>query len=193
MTIRPRVALAAASLLLVAAGSARADTSYLLGIQGTDQRYYPVCRLPGQAPPCDTTVLLPWTGTLDIVIDSSADGVYTGTDVLAFDFRTSAGSLSLQPLDDFGSVTIVGGQVSAVSFSWPPFDPNGDFAVDGLHVTFDREFDSPHEGSDVASGVLAPVPEPAGASLMALALAGTWLAMRSKRSSSGSAQPTVAA
>ena len=189
MTKPPRVALAAMTLLFAAAGSARADASFLLGIQGTDERYYPVCRVPDQLPPCNTTVYLPWNGTLHILLDSSADGVYTGTDVLAFDFSTSTGNLSLQSLDEFDSVTIAGGQVSAISFGSVPED-SGTFSVVGLQAGFERDYDILHEGSDVAWGVLSPVPEPGGASLIAWALAGVWLAIRKRR---GADRPTLAA
>jgi hypothetical protein len=167
--IKPiRIALAALSLTVVAAGSARADTTYLMTLQGTDQRYYPPCRLIGQPPPCDTIVDLAWTGTLGVVIDSSADGVYSDTDVRSFDFRTNIGSLTL-PYSP-GSITIADGRITSVDFGpFPGGDGDYDFA--GLHATYSRNFDAPHTGSDFATGLLTAVPEPGAASLMILALA----------------------
>ena len=192
MTQPLRAALAAMSLLFAAVGGARADTSYLLGIQGgVDERYYPVCRTIDQTPPCNTTVELPWNGTLSIVLDSGADGVYTGNDVLAFDFLTSAGNLRLQSLD-FGSVTILDGQVSELSLGTPPDDPAGVFDSVGLHVSFYRAYDAEHQGSDLAFGDLAPVPEPAGAPMIATALACAcaWMATRRRGAARRSGRTT---
>ena len=187
--IKPiRIALAALSLTLAAAGGARADTTYLMTLQGTDQRYYPPCRVPGEPTSlCNVTVELPWTGTLDIVIDSSADGVYSDGDVLAFDFLTNVGSLTLPYLPG-GSVTVAGGRITSVDFpSFPGGD--GDYWFNGLHAAYSRNFDAPHTGSDFALGLLTAVPEPAPMTLMALALACAWAAGRSRRTRSGSARP----
>jgi len=165
-----RIALAALFLTFAAAGSARADATYQLTLQGTDQRYYPPCRVPGDpTPPCNETVDLPWTGTLDIVIDTSADGVYSGTDVLSFDFRTSAGSLVL-PYFPGNGVTVASGRVTSVDL---PFFPggDGDYWFGGLNATYSRNVDAPHTGADFATGQLTAVPEPGAASLMILALA----------------------
>jgi len=169
--IKPiRIALAALSLTVVAAGGARADTTYLMTLQGTDQRYYPPCRLPGDpTTPCNETVDLPWTGTLDIVIDSSADGVYSDGDVLAFDFLTNVGSLALPSLPG-GSVTVAGGRITSVDFPLFP-GGDGDYSFGGLHAAYSRNFDAPHTGSDFALGLLTAVPEPGATSLMILALA----------------------
>ena len=180
-----RIALAVLSLSFAAAGSARADTTYLLTLQGTDQRYYPPCRVPGQLPPCDTTVELPWTGTLDIVIDSGADGVYSGDDVLSFDFHTSAGSLTLPYWP--GSLTVAGGRVTSVDLTAFPGD-DGDYDFRGLHATYSRNFDAPHTGADFATGLLTAVPEPGSATLIACALAfGCAAAARSRRAAPRSA------
>jgi hypothetical protein len=174
-----RVALAATSFMLAAASSARADASYLLGLQGVDQRHYPVCRLPDQAPPCDTTVDLPWSGKLEITVDSGADGVYSDSDVLAFDFRTSAGSLVLPFMP--GSVTVDGGHVTSVDmFTFPADD--GFYTFSGLRASYSRDFDAGHLVTDSASGVLASIPEPGAATLIIFALACAWAgSARSRR------------
>jgi len=166
-----RLALAALSLTFAAAGSARADTTYLLTLQGIDQRYYPPCRLVDQPPPCDETVDLDWRGTLDVVIDSSADGVFSDADVLSFDFHTSAGSLVLPFMP--GSVTVDGGRITSVDMVTFPGD-DGDYTFQGLRAYYGRDFDAPHQGSDFAVGLLTAVPEPAPDALLALALACAW-------------------
>lgn len=191
MTTPLRAALAAMSLLFAATGSAHAKASYLLGIQGgVDERYYPPCRTVTPAPPpCNMTVPLPWNGTLAIVLDSSADGVYSGTDVLSFVFSTSAGSLTLQSFD-YGTISVLDGQVSSLSFETPPVEPDGVFVGEGLNVAFHRDYDTFHLGGDEATGTLAAVPEPASASLMAWALVGAcaWMALRRR----GSGRTTAA-
>lgn len=166
-----RIAFAALFLLVAAAGGARADTTYQLTLQGTDQHYYPPCRLPGEPTrPCNETVDLPWTGRLDIAIDSGADGVYAGSDVLSFDFRTSVGSLVL-PYFPGSSVTVAGGRVTAVDLPFFPEGEGGFWWFGGLDVTYSRDFDAPHIGADFASGRLTAVAEPGAATLMILALA----------------------
>jgi len=172
-----RLALTVLSLTLAAAGSARADTTYLLTLQGTDQRYYPPCRLIGQPPPCDETVDLDWRGTLDVVIDSSADGVFSDADVLSFDFHTNVGSLVLPFVP--GSVTVSGGRITSVDTATFPGD-DGDYTFIGLRAWYDRDFDTAHLGADFASGQLTAVPEPAAWLMMALAGMAA-LAARSRR------------
>lgn len=167
-----RVVLAALFLTVAAAGSARAEATYLLSLQGTDQHYYPPCRLPGEPTrPCDVTVDLSWTGTLDIVIDASADGVYADADVLSFDFRTSAGSLVLPYFPGGGSVTVAGGRVTSVDLLYLPGEEVGYWGFGGLEATYSRYFDSPHVGADFATGRLTAVSEPGTTTLMILALA----------------------
>jgi hypothetical protein len=140
-------------------------------LQGTDQRYYPPCRLPG-APttPCDQTVDLAWTGTVDIVIDSGADGVYSGGDVLSFDVRTNLGNLVL-PYFPGNGVTVSGGRVTSVDFPQFPGDAGDWWFGGGLHASYSRDFDAPHTGADFALGQLTAVPEPGVTTLMILALA----------------------
>lgn len=165
-----RVTLAATLLSLAAVGSARADATYHLDLQGIDQRYYPPCRVPGDpVTPCNETVDLAWTGTVDIVLDSNADGVYSDGDVLSFDVRTNVGNLVLSyfPGD---SVTVAGGRVTSVDFPVFPGD-TGDWWFGGLDASYSRDFDAPHTGSDFALGHLTAVPEPGAATLMILALA----------------------
>lgn len=178
-----RIAFTALSLTMMLAGSAFADTTYQMTLQGSDQRYYPPCRVPGEpTPPCNEIVDLPWTGTLSIVVDSSADGVYSDADVTSFDFRTNIGSLTL-PFAP-GSVTVAGGRITSVNLGSYPGD-DGDYFFGGLQASYSRDFDAPHLGSDFATGVLTAVPEPAPVTLMMLALACAWAA-RSRRARSGS-------
>ena len=181
------IGLATLSLMFAAAGSARADASYLLTLQGTDQRYYPPCRIPGQAPPCDVTVELPWTGTLRIVVDSNADGVFADADVLSFSFQTNLGSLVL-PFMPTGSVTVSDGRVSSVDFNGAYPAGDGDYFFLGLQAHYDRNFDAPHTGADSAVGELTAVPEPGAAAVMlvALALAGAGAARLRRRPASRS-------
>lgn len=180
-----RIALAALLLTVLAAGSARADATYHLALQGIDQRTYPPCRLVDQAPPCNQTVLLPWTGTLDIVTFASADGVYSDDEVLAFDFLTNAGiSLSLTSLPG-GSVTVADGRVSSLEFLSFLDNPGDDVFFRGLVATYSRSFDAPHLGIDFAIGQLTAVPEPGTATLTLLALACIGAAVaRSRRATS---------
>jgi len=165
-----RFALAVLVLSLAAVGGARADATYHLALQGTDQRYYPPCRTPAPVPgPCNETVDLAWTGTVDIVIDSGADGVYSDGDVLSFDVRTNLGNLVL-PYFPGNSVTVAGGRITSVDFPRFPGD-TGDWWFGGLDASYSRDFDAPHTGSDFALGHLTAVPEPGVATLMILALA----------------------
>lgn len=165
-------ALALAGLLtaLAPVGSAHAAATYLLTLQGTDQRDYPPCRIPDQAPPCDVTVDLPWTGLLSIVVDSNGDGVFTDQQVLSFSLQATVGSLSLPFVP--GSVTVVDGRVTSVDFSAPY--PLGDAAWEhyiGLNVFYQDIFDGGHQVTDFATGELTAVPEPASALMMLFALA----------------------
>jgi len=178
MHLTSPLALAALVTALAPVRSAHANATYLLTLQGIDQRNYPPCRIPGQAPPCDVTVDLPWTGLLSIVVDANGDGVFSDQQVLSFSLQASVGSLSLPFMP--GSVTVVDGRVTSVDFSAPY--PLGDSVWEhyiGLNAYFQDDFDAPHEVTDFASGVLTAVPEPASASLMLLAL--SWAAATAAR------------
>jgi len=179
MHLTSPLALAVLVTALAPVGSAQANATYLLTLQGTDQRNYPPCRIPDQAPPCDVTVDLPWTGLLSIVVDSNGDGVFSDQQVLSFSLQASVGSLSLPFVP--GSVTVVDGRVTSVDFNAPY--PMGDYSIwehyIGLNAYFQDDYDAPHEMTDFASGSLTAVPEPASASLMLLALA--WAAATTAR------------
>ena len=164
------LALAGLLTALAPVGSAHADATYLLSLTGTDQRNYPPCRIPGQAPPCDTTVELPWTGSLRIVVDSNGDGVFTDQQVLSFTLQASVGSLSLPFVP--GSVTVVDGRVTSVDFSAPY--PLGDAIWEhyiGLNVFYQDTFDGGHEVTDFATGTLTAVHERASVALMLVGVA----------------------
>lgn len=170
--------------LALAAGSARADTTYVLALHGTDQRNYPICRVPNSPGPCDETVYLPWSGKLEVTIDSSADGFYVDADVLLFDFQSTTGSLVMPGVP--GSVTVAGGQVTSVDIgNFPGADNGGSYDFNGLNVSFTRDFDPGHEVTDFASGMLSTVPEPGEGALLLLALVCGWAAAtRSRRAAS---------
>jgi hypothetical protein len=179
MHLTSPLAIAVLVTALAPVGSAQANATYLLTLQGTDQRNYPPCRIPDQAPPCDVTADLPWTGLLSIVVDSNGDGVFSDQQVLSFSLQASVGSLSLPFMP--GSVTVVDGRVTSVDFIAPY--PLGDYFVwehyIGLNAYFQDAYDGPHEVTDFASGLLTAVPEPASASPMLLALA--WAATTAAR------------
>ena len=171
MSSQTCIVLAAAVIGLLATDIARADATYRFSLQGTDQHYYPPCRLPGQPPPCNTIVDRPWTGSLNIVLGTSADGIFSDTDVLSFDFQTNLGRLT-SPLMPSGSVTVSDGMLTSIDFNERvPAEDGGDYFFIGMHADYYRNIDGPHNGSDFAFGQLTAVPEPAIARMMLLALA----------------------
>jgi len=176
-------ALVAASLMFAAAGSAHADATYLLDLHGTDERDYPICRVPDPKGPCDTTIYQAWTGRLKIVIDSSADGVFGDTDVTLFDLDTNTVRMDLPYTP--GSVTVEDGRVTSVDIGGGFPNGNGFWHASGLVVDYYDDYDGGHEMTEYATGQLVPVPEPGSASLMLSALALAALAAGRSRRKAG--------
>ncbi len=162
-------------LATVFAGPAFAQTSYNLAVTGQVDHTVncwettPMC----SGPPHDFT---PWVGTLTIVLDSAADGVYQGPDLESLSLVANVGSFAPITYDNDPSfeVTITGGKVSSVDAEVlvdSSLDTSAFDLFSGLTANYNGSGGT-HYGPTIASGALAPIPEPAEATLLLGGLAG---------------------
>jgi hypothetical protein len=168
--MQKRLAAIAAALLL-AAGSASADPGrYVLDLAGSGMQ-------------SDAPHDFAWTGSVTIVTDSTADGLYSYGDLVSFTLDSTLGGFvsdgAVDPFLQVGQeVTISGGQVATIEGGYSP-DHFAKFMFDGLGVSYTVS-DCTDCNLVNASAVLSPVPEPATVPLWAAGLAAAVLAGRRK-------------
>lgn len=156
-----------AGLMLIATAlclpaSARADSTYRFTLLG---RMYQA----GQS--------WTWTGTLRIVLDSGADGLYDSSHFLAFDMLSSTGpSFHLSDPSfipfivdanvDHGKLTSISGR----HYGWPEPEETTDFAGLTVHYYHPLIIKTPETIGDAVLTPLA-VPEPGAGPMLMLGLA----------------------
>ena len=159
------------SVALGLAGPALAQTTYRLAVTGEIDHTVdcwetvPLCSGPPHA-------YTPWSGLVTVVVDTTADGTYSGADFETLTFDANIGSFAIVPNDVDASmqVTIAGGQVSALDAFVAVDTPHDTSAFDFFHG-LDASFDGTggtHYGSTAATGTLSAIPEPATATLLLL-------------------------
>ena len=151
------------------AAPALAQTTYHLAVTGEIDHEVncwetvPLCSGPPQ-------VQYAWTGTLTVVVDSAADGTYTGPGFESLSFAGNLGSFTAVPddADPFYSVTITGGQVSSLDvrqFLDTAHDTTAWDDYSGLVASYYGSGGT-HYGGTMGVGTLSPIPEPAPAALL---------------------------
>ena len=176
-----------ALLLALMAGFAAptvAQTSYELGVAGQIDHTVncwetvPLCSGPPH-------VYTPWVGTVTIVVDSTADGTYQGPDLESLTFAANIGSFAVTPdADDPAfSVTIVDGRVSSldvIALVETPRDTSAFTYFGGMDADYD-DTGGTHYGATVATGTLAPIPEPGTAAMLLAGLVAFGASRRSRQ------------
>jgi hypothetical protein len=141
-------------------GVAQADPSYLLSLAGSGIHQLDAFECPQQI--CATPfVMFDWTGLVTVVVDGDGPGIFTGSHVASIAFDPSTGfvpSFSAQSFNSSPSVTVAGGQVTAIDADLL-FGSPASVSFSGLGVLFSQP-PLHHFGSVMASGVLTAVPEP---------------------------------
>ena len=124
-----------------------------------------ICTTPGFA--------FDWTGSVEVQTTSRADGSYTGDSLLSLAIASNRIDLTTNGFGGFPGTapvaTIAGGEIVSLQFVYgtlyggPTYER---IALSGLTATYD--FGGCHHcGTEHASAVLSPVPEPQTAALMA--------------------------
>lgn len=176
--LRKKTVHALAIVGLLGCGSAFADATYELALEGTVEHVLDCWEdLPHCMPGPPTVVISPWTGHVTLDVASSGDGTFQDPAVLSFAFVANVGGFSV-PGDEppppatprlypfFGSVTIADGRVASIDANYY-FAPFWDIFLDftGLSVVYTQP-PTHHIGPTTAVGVLTPVPEPAAWGLL---------------------------
>lgn len=145
--------------------SANAAT-YLLRLDGVAD-HTPYCYWEPYFPCNGTTpvhVQSEWTGLMTIVLDTSADGTFGGSDVTSMSLNANGGSFSF-PIADYGyfaEISVLDGRVTSMDAGIPlnlPDDNFTVFGIRGLSAEF-NDFGTHHYGSTYYAGTLTPIPEP---------------------------------
>ena len=153
--------LAIAIVMLVSAGAARADQSYLLTLSGNGVHPFDAgeCPLPSQV--CNPPVLIfDWEGIVTVVVDSDAPGTFTGDHFVSLAFAPTQGLITAFSGNSFlsaASVTVAGGHVTSLDAQWAGSPPAA-VTFSGLSVSYEQP-PTQHFGSISARATLVPVPE----------------------------------
>jgi len=180
----------AVASLLWSAGVAWAQETFLLGLTGGGVHLPVVTECEPQPQPSCPPTNVDWTGTMRIVTESGADGVYTGDRLLALDFTSNVVNFDLALIrasfEFFGppgySVTLAGNQVVSVDFAvhLTPPDLPAESVVTFSHLSGGFDVPLSHRlGPTFYRGTLAAIPEPATWTLL---LAGATVLVAWRRS-----------
>ena len=172
------------------AGTAHAET-YRLTLLGQAE-HWPNCYWEHLNCTSGGPIYYPWKGLVEISVDASVDGTYTGTDLTSLTLTSNSGYFSFNQAQLAGevmptTVTLANQRVVAIDADLPTdLSDDGDFAVldiIGLDVSYSDD-GTHHYGWSSFNGTLTPIPEPVCASLMlgGLAMLST-LAARLRRKS----------
>ncbi|MFL6700529.1 MAG: PEP-CTERM sorting domain-containing protein [Vitreoscilla sp.] len=136
--------------VLCAPASALADATYEFRLSGEAEQ-------PGTS--------WAWTGTLEIVLDTAADGLYDNIHILAFDMNSTVSTFDWPdggPIPFFVYVNVAGGRMTSVSgryYGVPDPDETLDFTGLSVHYYHPVIFKTPETVGDAILIPLA-VPEP---------------------------------
>lgn len=117
-----------------------------------------------------------WTGTLTIVLDAAADGLYDHDHILAFDLNSTGSSFHWPPVFEFIPfdvyTNVVDGKMTSVSgryYAWPYSDETTDFSGLSVHYYHPLIDKTPETMGDA---ILIPVavPEPGAGEMLLLGL-----------------------
>lgn len=177
--------LAGAGLIALCAAGAHA-TTYQLALAGTVEHQLDcwenlaLCD-PSLPPVINPPVVdFPWTGVVTLVVDSAANGTFTGAGIVSLSLASSLGLASFDATSDGlaffshgktqDAAAIVNGRVASIDLSF--FDPElQDITFSGLGVEF-RRVHTTHLGPFDAQGALVNVPEPGAYAMLLLGLLG---------------------
>jgi hypothetical protein len=146
--------------VLCAPAGARADATYEFRLSGEAEQ-------PGAS--------WAWTGTLAIVLDTAADGLYDNSHVLSFDMNSTVATFDWPdggPIPFFVFVNVAGGRMTSVGgryYGTPDPDETLDFSGLSVHYHHPLIFKSPETVGDAILIPLA-VPEPAAWQMLLLGL-----------------------
>lgn len=156
----PMAVLVLVPAILCAPAAVRADATYNFKLSGeADQAGHP----------------LAWTGTLAIVLDSGADGLYDSSHILSFDLSSTVSVVDWpdsSPIPFIVFVNVAGGMMTSVSgVHYGALDPDEITDFRGLSVHYYRPviYKSPET---VGDAILIPlsVPEPGAWQMLLLGL-----------------------
>jgi hypothetical protein len=166
--------LLATAIALFLAAPAFAQTTYRLVLDGEIDHLLDCWETTPQCSgPRD--VQYAWGGILTVVVDTAADGSFTGPDLESVNFTGNVGSFTLSQLvaDPFYAVTVTDGQVSSLQLH-PFIDTLLDVSAwddfSGLSVIYYGS-GGHHYGGTSGTATLSPIPEPAPAALLLAGLA----------------------
>ncbi len=147
-----------------APASAHADSTYKFRLSGEAEQ-------PGAS--------WAWTGTLEIVLDTAADGLYDNSHIRSFDMNSTVSTFDWPdsgPIPFFVFVNVAGGRMTSVSgryYGVPDPEETLDFAGLSVHYHHPLIFKSPETVGDAILVPLA-VPEPGAWQMLLLGLG--WVA-----------------
>ena len=166
----------------LASGSARANATFQFILSGQLDQIYGCPDSSCGSPPDHS---YPWTGTLTVVLDSGADGMYDNADMVSFDLVSTCCTFhepTVTAIPFLANFTVADGKLTSISAAY--YDPIVPIVVttfSGLTVGYDQpliDFTPP----TVGTAVLTPVPEPAAWAMLLFGLALAAVGARINRS-----------